>query len=109
MLIAIAYQAYQQQGISQFVEQLARTEAELRRQVADQIEQAADDVAGLMTRPIFDYEAMRYSNEKLVKSLDVLKTASIEARKIRDSAEVEMQGLINQLSEGVAVASVREV
>jgi uncharacterized protein YaaN involved in tellurite resistance len=107
MLIAIAYQAYQQQGISQFVEQLSRNEAELRRQVADQIEETATGVAGLMTRPIFDYEAMRYCNEKLVTSLDILKTASIEAKKIRDSAEVEMQGMVKQLGEAVAETSVR--
>jgi uncharacterized protein YaaN involved in tellurite resistance len=107
MLIAIAYQAYQQQGIAQFVEQLSRNEAELRMQVADQIEKTATGVAGLVTRPIFDYEAMRYCNEKLVKSLDILKTASIEAKKIRDSAEVEMQGLVKQLGEAVADTSVR--
>jgi hypothetical protein len=60
-----------------------------------------------MTRPVFDYEAMRYSNEKLVKSLDILKTASLEAKKIRDSAEKEMQGLISQLGDAVAETSVR--
>jgi len=61
-----------------------------------------------MTRPLFDYEAMRYSNEKLVKSLDILKTASFEAKKIRDTAEKEMQVLINQLGEAVADTSVRK-
>ena len=107
-LIAIAYQAYQQQGIARFVQQLTRSEAELRRQVADQLEQTAVGVAGLKTQPLFDYEAMRYSNEKLVKSLDILKTASIEARKIRDQAEEEMLTLITQLGEGVAATSVRK-
>jgi len=107
-LIAIAYQAYQQQGIARFVEQLTRSEAELRHQVADQLEGTAQGVAELMTRPLFDYEAMRYSNEKLVKSLDILKTASFEAKKIRDTAEKEMQVLINQLGEAVADTSVRK-
>jgi uncharacterized protein YaaN involved in tellurite resistance len=107
-LIAIAYQAYQQQGIARFVQQLSRSEAELRRQVADQLEQTAEGVADLMTRPVFDYEAMRYSNEKLVKSLDILKTASIEAKKIRESVEAEMQGLVSQLGEAVAATSVRK-
>jgi len=107
-LIAIAYQAYQQQGIARFVDQLTRSEAKLRRQVADQLEGTAQGIADLMTRPLFDYEAMQYSNEKLVKSLDILKTASIEAKKIRDKAEEEMQGLISQLGEGVAATSVRK-
>ena len=107
-LIAIAYQAYQQQGIAVFVQQLTQSEAELRRQVADQLEQTAQGVAGLMTRPLFDYEAMRYSNEKLEKSLDILKTASIEAKSIRDKAEDEMQALIKQLGEAVADTSVRK-
>jgi uncharacterized protein YaaN involved in tellurite resistance len=106
-LIAIAYQAYQQQGIAQFVEQLSRSEAELRRQVGDQIEETATGVAGLMTRPIMDYEAMRYCNEKLITSLDILKTASIEAKKIRDSAEGEMQGLVKQLGDAVAETTMR--
>ena len=107
-LIAIAYQAYQQQGIARFVQQLSKSESELRRQVSDQLEQTAEGVADLMTRPIFDYEAMRYSNDKLVRSLDILKTASIEARNIREKAEDEMQGLIRQLGEAVADTSVRK-
>lgn len=107
-LIAIAYQACQQQGIARFVQQLSRTEAALRRQVADRIEETAEGVADLMTRPLFDYEAMRYCNEKLVSSLDILKTASIEAKKIRDQAEEEIQGLLSELVEGVAVTSVRK-
>jgi uncharacterized protein YaaN involved in tellurite resistance len=107
-LIAIAYQAYQQEGIARFVQQLTRSESELRRQVADQLEETAEGVAELMTRPLFDYEAMKYSNDKLVKSLDILKTASIEAKKIRDGAEKEMQGLISQLGDAVASTSVRK-
>jgi uncharacterized protein YaaN involved in tellurite resistance len=98
-LIAIAYQAYQQEGIARFVQKLTRSESDLRRQVADQLEETAEGVAELMTRPLFDYEAMKYSNDKLVRSLDILKTASIEAKKIRGSAEKEMQGLISQLGE----------
>jgi uncharacterized protein YaaN involved in tellurite resistance len=107
-LIAIAYQAYQQEGIARFVQQLTRSEAELRRQVADQIEKTAQGVADLMTRPLFDYEAMQYSNDKLVKSLDILKTASLEAKGIRVKAEEEMQVLISQLGEAVAATSVRK-
>ena len=52
------------------------------------------------------YEAMRYSNEKPVKSLDILKTASVEARHIRDKIEEEMQSSIDQL--GLAVADTSE-
>ena len=107
-LIAIAYQAYQQEGIARFVQQLTRSEAELRHQVADQLEQTAEGVADLMTRPLFDYEAMQYNNDKLVKSLDILKTASIEAKNIRDKAEEEMQVLISQLGDAVAATSVRK-
>jgi uncharacterized protein YaaN involved in tellurite resistance len=106
-LIAIGYQAYQQQGIAQFVQQLTSAESELREKVADQLEQTAQGVADLMTRPVFDVEAMQYCNDKLVNSLDILKTASIEAKKIRDAAEAEMQGIISQLGEAVASTSVR--
>ncbi len=107
-LIAIAYQAYQQEGIARFVQQLTRSEAELRHQVADQLETTAEGVADLMTRPLFDYEAMQYNNDKLVKSLDILKTASIEAKNIRDKAEEEMRALISQLGDAVAATSVRK-
>jgi len=106
-LIAIAYQAYQQQGVARFVQQLTSAEAELRKQTADQLEQTAESVADLMTRPVFDVESMQYYNEKLVNSLDILKTASIEAKKIRDAAEAEMRGVISQLGEAVASTSVR--
>lgn len=61
----------------------------------------------LISRPVFDVEAMRYYNEKLVSSLDILKTASIEARKIRDTAETEMRVLISQLGEAAAEVSTR--
>ena len=107
-LIAIAYQAYQQEGIARFVQQLTRSEAELRHQVADQLETTAEGVADLMTRPLFDYEAMQYNNDKLVKSLDILKTASLEAKGIRDKAEEEMRALISQLGDAVAATSVRK-
>jgi uncharacterized protein YaaN involved in tellurite resistance len=106
-LIAIAYQAYQQQGIAQFVGDLATAESELRYKVADRLEQTAQSVADLMTQPIIDVAAMRYYNDKLVSSLDILKTASMEAKKIRDAAEAEMRGLIGQLGEEAASTSVR--
>jgi uncharacterized protein YaaN involved in tellurite resistance len=106
-LIAIAYQAYQQEGIARFVQDLGRTEAELRREVADRIEATAESVAAMMTRPSFDYEAMRYTNEKLVQSLNVLKKASVEASEIRLKAEEEMRGLISDLGDAAAAASLR--
>jgi uncharacterized protein YaaN involved in tellurite resistance len=107
LLIAIAYQAYQQQGVARFVQQLSSSEAELRKQVGDHVEQTAQGVADLMTRPIRDIEAIKQYNEKLVNSLDILKTASIEAKKIRDAAEAEMRGVISQLGEAVASTSLR--
>jgi uncharacterized protein YaaN involved in tellurite resistance len=106
-LIAIAYQAYQQQGIAQFVEDLATAESDLRYKVADRIKLTSQGVAHLMTRPVLDVESMRYYNDKLVQSLDILKTASMEAKKIRDTAELEMRGLIGNLGDEVSSTSER--
>jgi uncharacterized protein YaaN involved in tellurite resistance len=106
-LIAIAYQAYQQQGIAQFVEDLATAESDLRYKVADRIKLTSQGVAHLMTRPVLDVESMRYYNDKLVQSLDILKTASMEAKKIRDTAEFEMRGLIGNLGDEVSSTSER--
>jgi uncharacterized protein YaaN involved in tellurite resistance len=101
-MIAIAYQAYQQQGISQFVADLTRAETDMQHAMGRQLERTAEGVAALMTQPVIDVNAMKDYNEKLVSSLDKLKTASVEARKIRDAAEGEMQKLIHQLGEATS-------
>jgi uncharacterized protein YaaN involved in tellurite resistance len=102
--ITLAYNAYLQQGIAEFVVRLQRTEAELRRKTADQIEQTAHDVAGLMVTQVFDPVAMKYQQDKLIGALETLKTASVEARRLRDSAEAAMKQSLDQL--GTAVAAV---
>jgi hypothetical protein len=75
--------------------------------VADQLEMATNGVADIVTRQTFDPEAMIYYHDKLVKSLETLKTASIEARKIRSAAEAFTEEHIAKLGEAVAATSLR--
>ncbi len=107
VLIAIAYQACQQQGIAQIVERLSIEETNLRRQAGDQMEEAAKRMAALMKSSGIDIDAMRYYSERLTKSLDILKTASFEAGKIRDTAETEIQKLISDMDHAVAATALR--
>jgi len=107
-LIAIAYSAYQQRGIAAFVERVQDAESELRKQVADQLEMATNGAADMVTRQTFDPEAMVYYHDKLVRSLETLKTASIEARKIRSAAEAFTEEHIAKLGEAVAATSLRD-
>jgi uncharacterized protein YaaN involved in tellurite resistance len=106
-LIAIAYSAYQQRGIAAFVGRVQDAEGELRRKVADQLEMATNGVADMVTRQTFDPEAMIYYHDKLVKSLETLKTASMEARKIRSAAEAFTEEHIAKLGAAVAATSLR--
>jgi len=98
-LITIAYNSYLQHGIAEFVGRMEDAETRLRIGVADRLEQTAFDIADMMTRPSFDPEAMIYYHEKLVSSLEILKTASIEAKKIRESAEAFTQTYIKKLGD----------
>lgn len=97
-LITIAYQAYLQHGTAKFVQQIAESERDLRMRVADRIEGAAVEIATLKSRQTFDLEAMAYYNDKLIHSLEILKTASIEAKKSRDVAEESINRLIEDLT-----------
>jgi uncharacterized protein YaaN involved in tellurite resistance len=101
MLITIAYNAYLQQGVAEFVRRLERTESDLRKQTADQVEQTATTVADMMTRRVFDPAAMKYQQDRLIGALETLKAASIEARQIRAEAEATMQRSMDELSEAV--------
>jgi uncharacterized protein YaaN involved in tellurite resistance len=107
IMFALAYQSYQQVGIAKFVEELEDAESELRDKTGNQIEHSAKETARLMTQTVVDVESMRKYNEKLVSSLEILKTASIESKKIRDAAEKEMQKYTNELGDAVASTSVR--
>lgn len=102
MLITIAYNAYVQQGVGGFVRSLERMEADLRRQTADQVEQAAATMADLVTRPVFDPAALKYQQDKLVGALETLRAASAEARQIRAAAEATLQRSMAELSEAAA-------
>lgn len=108
-LIAIAYQACQQQGITQIIESLSVEEANLRRQAGDQMEHTAKHMATMMRNSGIDVDAMRYYSDKLTKSLDILKTASFEASKIRDTAETEIHKLISEMDQAVAANTLRKV
>ncbi len=101
-LIALAWTAYQQHGIAGMVGKLEDAESELRRKVADQLGQAADEIAAMKKRQIFDEEAMAEFNQKLVTALETLHEASIEAKKIREAAEESGNALMADLSEAVA-------
>ncbi len=105
-MIAIAYQAYQQQGIAQFVEKLGIEESALRRKSGDQLEETAKRMAVMMKSSDIDVEAMRYYSEKLTASLDILKTASNEARKIRGTAETEIRKLIRDMDQAVSTTTL---
>jgi uncharacterized protein YaaN involved in tellurite resistance len=100
--IAIAYNAYLQQGIAEFVKGLDRAESQLRMQTANQIEKAATSVADLLTRPAVDPAAIKYHQDKLIGALETLKAASIEARRIRAAAEATTQRSLDELGEHVA-------
>jgi len=99
--IVVAYQAYQQHGIMRFMDQLRDAEEDIRMKTADQIEQSARDIAATQSRP-FDVGVARYCNDKLINSLEILKTASAEARKQRQAAEASGSELIRQLGEAAA-------
>ncbi len=107
-LIAVAYQAYQQQGIAQIVERLSLEEAGLRRQGGDQMEETAKRMASMMRNSGIDVEALRYYGEKLTRSLDILRTASFEATKIRNTAETEIHKLMSDMEQAVAAAALRK-
>ncbi len=107
LLITIAYNAYVQQGVTEFVQRLERTEAAIRTQTADQIAKTADSVADLMTRQVFDPVAMKYQQDKLIGALETLRAASIEARRIRDAAEETMKRSMDELGEALAANAAR--
>ncbi len=105
MLITIAYNAYLQQGVAEFVRRLERTETELRTQTADQVAQSATQVADLLTRQVFDPAAVRYQQAKLIGALETLKAASLEARRIRADAETTMRAAMDELNAAAAAYS----
>lgn len=96
--IALAYQAYVQHGIASFIENLQRAEDEIRYLTADQIEQAAKGIYKLKTQP-FNVAALKYFNEKLISSMEIMKEASRIAKENRDKAEAEAQQLIKDLGD----------
>ncbi len=107
-LIAVAYQACQQQGIAQIVEKLGAEEARLRRQAGDQVENAARAMAVVMKSSGIDVNGMKYYGDKLLNSLEILKAASVEASKIRDTAESEIQRLISDMDQAVSATALRK-
>lgn len=102
--IALAYNAYVQQGMAAFVKGLERAEAELHVKTADQIAHSAESAADLLTTQVFDPAAMKYYQGKLISALETLKTASSEARRIREAADEAMQRSIDEL--GAAAAAI---
>jgi uncharacterized protein YaaN involved in tellurite resistance len=106
--ITLAYNAYVQQGIAQFVKGLQSAEAELRVKTGDQLVQTANSVAELMTRQVFDPAAMQYHQDRLIAALETLKLASTEARRLRDTAEDSMKRSIDELGAAVAATAAPE-
>ena len=106
--ITLAYNAYVQQGIAQFVKGLERAEAELRMKTGDQLVQTANSVAELMTRQVFDPVAMKYHQDRLIAALETLKLASTEARRLRDTAEDAMKRSIDELGAAVATTAASQ-
>lgn len=102
LLISLAYQAYQQRGIAAFVHRINTAQNRLQEQVGDQLPQLAGEIAWLKTQETVDLQTMAAYNEKLIRSLEILKTASLEAKKSRDLAEASVNQLIKDLSDGVA-------
>ncbi len=106
--ITLAYNAYVQQGIAQFVKGLESAEAELRIKTGDQLVQTANSVAELMTRQVFDPAAMKYHQDRLIAALETLKLASTEARRLRDTAEDSMKRSIDELGAAVATTATSQ-
>lgn len=105
-LIGIAYNAYLQQGIAEFVNGLESAEAAVRTQTADQLTRTATAVAGMMTRQVFDPVSMKYQQDKLIEALETLKAATAEARKIREAAEDSIRKSLDDLGEAVAAVAL---
>lgn len=107
-MIAVAYQAYQQAGIAQFIRRLNEEEGRLWDVMGRQIDLTARQIAELMTGEVIDVNALRRYHQRLTNALDTLKTASVESKKIRGRAEEEMQKLMSEVSEAATAVTQRK-